>query len=243
MKNRQPKCRKDILVENIKTAEYEAFLSKKDHSKKDLQGRLENILAKDRDLNRIGAESQIPTHITNECRSILSSKPTKEAMVAFPVQVVRCRQTPGVGSAFIGGALTSAEIDKLNAARALNLAIQKVSPASIEQASLLHVKYIIKACMKLNGRDSEKYLQKVVPCIIQYLYSTLCNKQAQMSEQVHVLAAKLRKSQTELQFANKALSNALMALHDFTENPSQPQKCQTATEALHEAVQVAKDEQ
>ena len=90
-------------------------------------------------------------------------------MVAFLVQVVRCRQTPGVGSAFIGGALTSAEIDKLNAARALNLAIQKVSPASIEQASLLHVKQIIKACMKLNGWDSEKYLQKVIPCIIQYL--------------------------------------------------------------------------
>ena len=94
--------------------------------------------------------------------------------------------------------MTMEEIDKVNTTRALNAAISKISPANIEQAALKHTKQIISMCLKMNGRDSEKYLYRCIPCLIRYLDLAVCQKQISITEQMHTIITQLRKSQTEL---------------------------------------------
>ena len=55
VKNGAPKTRKENLVEGLKTASYVPFLSSSSRTKKDLEQRVQNIIAKDLDLRKARA--------------------------------------------------------------------------------------------------------------------------------------------------------------------------------------------
>ena len=81
-----PKTRKDLLVESVRTASYVSFLSQKSRSKKDLDERLERIIATASKLHSKSSaggavESLIPKDITRRCQELLvkNSTNTNEA--------------------------------------------------------------------------------------------------------------------------------------------------------------------
>ena len=87
---------------------------------------------------------------------------SKETILEFLVNIAQNRGSPLYSSAFVGGVMTLEEITQVNNSRALNSAIEKLSPGSIEAGAVLHVKQILKMCQKLIGRDSNKYLHTVL---------------------------------------------------------------------------------
>ena len=103
---------------------------------------------------------------------------SKEMILEFLVKIAQNRESSLYSSAFVGGVMTLEEITQVNNSRALNSAIEKLSPGSIEAGAVLHVKQILKMCLKLNGRGCDKYLHTVLPGLIKYLDIGLCSKQA-----------------------------------------------------------------
>ena len=166
----------------MRTASYITFLSQKSRSKKDLEGRLHNILQKQQQLEACSADSSalIKSDILERCKALLGMKvpASKETILEFLVNIAQNRGSPLYSSAFVGGVMTLEEITQVNDSRALNSAIEKLSPGSIEAGAVLHVKQILKMCLKLNGRDCDKYLHTVLPGLIKYLDIGLCSKQA-----------------------------------------------------------------
>ena len=240
-----PKSRKEKLVEGVKTATYVSFLSTSSRTKKDLERRVENIVHKDAMLQKAHAppESRIQQDILEKCKRLLSSKPSKDILLEFLTEIVQNRQSAKYFSAFSGGVFSMEEIEKMNTARALNAAIEKLSPGSIEHATLSHTKEIIQATNTFNGRDTNKYLKKTVPCLIKYLDFNLYDRQQHISEQMQFTAQQLRQSQSDLQANNKQFSEAISCLMEYLEHPSQQQKCPKTIDALTEAVEYAEEEQ
>ena len=137
------------------------------------------------------------------------------------------------------------EISQCNAMRALKDAVKKLTPGSVEleHAAALHALEILKSCLKLNGRDTEKFLKKTIPCLIRYLDYNLCDQQAVMTEQMHAVVRQIQQSQSDMQVHNKTLSAAVTSLYEFTENPSCDTSFQHTATMLEEAVATAEVEQ
>ena len=170
---------------------------------------------------------------------------SKETILEFLVNIAQNRGSPLYSSAFVGGVMTLEEITQVNDSRALNSAIEKLSPGSIEAGAVLHVKQILKMCLKLNGRDCDKYLHTVLPGLIKYLDIglDLCSKQATICEEMNMLLGETRRSQSDLQVSERTLSTALSAFADYSSNPSKKEKCNITINALTEAIEHAQDEQ
>ena len=245
----KPKTWKELLVEGVKTASYVSFLSQKSRSKKDLEERLRNVLKKHEQLLASNAaaapEAQIPDALIERCEHLLNCNPaaSKEVLLECLVQIAQNRHTSFYSSAFLGGVMTVEEITHVNDSRALNSAIEKLSPGSVEGGAVLHVKQILKMCLKLNGRDCDKYLETVIPALIRYLDIGLCSKQAIITEEMNLLVGEIRRSQTDLHASERTLSKALSAFSHYTGNPSKREKCDSTVAALTEAIESAEDEQ
>ena len=169
--------------------------------------------------------------------------PESKNIQDFLVQIVRNRSQEGFAAAFMGGVMTMEEISQCNAMRALKDAVTKLVPGSVEYAAALHALEIIKSCLKLNGRDTEKFLKKAIPCRIRYLDYNFCDQQAVMTEQMHAVVRQIQQSQSDLQVHNKTLSAAVTSLYEFTENPSCDASFQHTATMLEEAVATAEVEQ
>ena len=168
---------------------------------------------------------------------------SKETILEFLVNIAQNRGSPLYSSAFVGGVMTLEEITQVNDSRALNSAIEKLSLGSIEAGAVLHVKQILKMCLKLNGRDCNKYLHTALPGLIKYLDIGLCSKQATICEEMNMLLGEIRRSQSDLQVSERTLSTALSAFADYSSNPSKKEKCNITINALTEAIEHAQDKQ
>ena len=178
-----------------------------------------------------------------DCRALLCSRPQADAIIEFLVQIVCNSNSEGYGSAFMGGVMTENKISICNMNRALNCAVKKLDPASVEHAAALHALTIIKSCLKLNGRHTDTFLKKTVPCLIWYLDFHLCDEQQTITEGIQHHIQQIRKSQTDLQLNQQTLTGALRALEEYVEAPSNEMKCQFTVNALNEALENAEDEQ
>ena len=143
-----------------------AFLSQKKRSKQDLDERLERIISTASALQRSSSGTdgaQIPRELVKTCTELLKKGPanTVDAKHQFLIEIATNRQSPKYASAFLGGALTFQEIATIDESRALNSNIEKISPASVEGASVVHAaKKIISSHMVccLSQLEKSKYL-------------------------------------------------------------------------------------
>ena len=245
VKQNKPMRRKSLYVEGLRTSSYVAFLSQPSRSKGDLMQRLQNILNKAVELEAVGNEVEISLDIVTKCRNLLHQhpEPTKAEVLSFLVHIAQSRNSEGIGNAFVGGVLSAAEVEKVNASRALKAAVQKLSPSSLEGAAAAHAQELLEATLQCTGRDSEKALCYAITCMIRYCDITLCDPQQRLLESAHELIPLLRKSQTELQASQHTFSDALTALQDFTEHPSQLNKCKSTLESLEIALENAEQSQ
>ena len=113
-------------------------------------------------------EAQIPDALIERCEHLRNCNPaaSKEVLLECLVQIAQNRHTSFYSSAFLGGVMTVEEVTRVNDSQALNSAIEKLSPGSVEGGAVLHVKQILKMCLNLNGRDCDKYLETVIPALI-----------------------------------------------------------------------------
>ena len=196
-------------------------------------------------MEAVGNKVEISLNIVTKCRNLLHQhpQPTKAEVLSFLVHIAQSRNSEGIGNAFVGGVLSAAEVEKVNASRALKAAVQKLSPSSLEGAAAAHAQELLEATLQCTGRDSEKALCYAIPCMIRYCDITLCDPQQRLLESTHELIPLLRKSQTELQASQHTFSDALTALQDFTEHPSQLNKCKSTLESLEIALENAEQSQ
>ena len=85
---------------------------------------------------------------------------------SFRISCSDCTLPSSYSSALVGGVMTLEEITRVNDSQALNSAIETLSPGSVKGGAVLHMKQILKMCLKLNGRDCDK-------CLFQLSFDTL----------------------------------------------------------------------
>ena len=125
----------------------------------------------------------------------------------------------------------------------MKASIEKISPASVEGATVVHAKQILKSVFKLVGRDCDTFLEDTIPTMIKYLDFALCDKQHTMCEELVSLAAQVRTSQTELQANERSLQDAMTGLLSYAQNPTKSEVYETTVEALDEALTTAQQDQ
>ena len=97
--------------------------------------------------------------------------------------------------------------------------------------------------MKLVGRDCDTFLADTIPTIIKYLDFSNCDKQHTMCEEMNFLAASIRSSQTELEATSRSLEDAMNALTDYAQNPTNQEVFCSTSDILNDAVDVAEGHQ
>ena len=137
--------------------------------------------------------------------------------------------------------MTFAEIQTIDESRALNNSIQKISPASVEGATVVHAKQILKSVFKLVGRDCDVFLEDTIPTLIRYLDFALCDKQHTMCEEIISLSAAICGNQTEMQLHERSL--AMNGLNQYAENPTKTEVFQATVDALVDALSVVEGKQ
>ena len=175
--------------------------------------------------------------------SCLLQTKSNDAKRDFLVTIARNRQSSQNASAFLGGVMTFQEIQTIDESRALKSSIEKISPASVEGATVVHAKQILKSVFKLVGRDCDAFLEDTIPTMIRYLDFSLCDKQHTMCEEMMSIAGEIRTSQSELQANERSLSDAMTSLVEYAKNPTKQDVFQTTVEALDEAVTAAQEDQ
>ena len=71
-----------------------------------------------------------------------------------------CQKQIGIiySKCIFGDALNIKEADRIKNTRSINAVCKKISPASVEDVAMMHIKQLIMMCLFMNGRNSKKYL-------------------------------------------------------------------------------------